>query len=104
MRNSAPVFAALGDETRLRIVARLAAGGALSTAKLTEGADITRQAITKHLEVLAEAGLVVGVRSGRERRWQLEPAPLVSARQVLERVSHRWDQAIARLHALVEDE
>jgi DNA-binding transcriptional ArsR family regulator len=101
-RAGAPVFAALGDETRLRLVARLAAGGPLSIARLTEGEDITRQAITKHLAVLSEAGLVVDVRRGRERLWQLELSPLADARRYLERVSERWDGALARLATLVE--
>jgi len=103
-RAGAPIFAALGDETRLRIVARLSAGGPLSIARLTEGEDMTRQAVTKHLAVLAEAGLVVDIRSGRERLWQLEPKPLDVARRYLDRVSERWDAALARLATLVETE
>ncbi|HET9620722.1 MAG TPA: metalloregulator ArsR/SmtB family transcription factor [Kofleriaceae bacterium] len=101
-RAGAPIFAALGDETRLRIVAKLSGAGALSIARLTDGEDITRQAITKHLAVLADAGLVRDVWHGRERRWQLELAPLATARTYLDLVSERWDGALARLAALVE--
>jgi DNA-binding transcriptional ArsR family regulator len=64
LRDFAPIFAALGDETRLRIVAVLCAGGALSIAQLTSGTAITRQAVTKHLHVLADAGLVRGKSDG----------------------------------------
>ena len=101
-RAGAPIFAALGDETRLRIVGKLSGGGPLSIARLTEGEDITRQAITKHLSVLADAGLVRDVKHGRERRWALAPAPLDTARRYLDLVSQRWDGALARLAALVE--
>jgi DNA-binding transcriptional ArsR family regulator len=101
-RSGAPIFAALGDATRLRIVAKLSATGPLSIVRLTEGEDITRQGITKHLSVLAEAGLVRDVRRGRERLWALEPAPLELARRYLDLVSQRWDDALARLAHLVE--
>jgi DNA-binding transcriptional ArsR family regulator len=101
-RSGAPIFAALGDETRLRIVAKLSATGPLSIARLTEGEAMTRQAITKHLSVLAEAGLVRDVRHGRERRWALELTPLETARRYLDLVSERWDTALARLAELVE--
>jgi len=101
-RSGAPIFAALGDETRLRLVARLCEGGPLSIARLTEGEDMTRQAITKHLAVLSEAGLVVDVWRGRERLWQLEPTPLAAARGFLDLVSERWDASLARLKHLVE--
>src|SRR5690348_891261 len=98
----APVFAALGDPTRLRLVAALCAGGALSIAQLTTGTAITRQAVTKHLEVLAEAGLVRDVRQGRERLWELEPSRIGEARRALDFISEQWDQALQRLKALVE--
>ena len=98
----APVFAALGDPTRLRLVAALCAGGALSIAQLTTGTAITRQAVTKHLEVLADAGLVRDVRQGRERLWELEPSRIDEARHALDAISEQWDQALQRLKALVE--
>src|SRR5882724_2025579 len=102
VRTGAPIFAALGDETRLRIVAKLSATGPLSITRLTEGEAMTRQAITKHLSVLAEAGLVHDVRHGRERRWALELSPLDAARRYLDVMSQRWDSALARLAAMVE--
>src|SRR3981081_4907020 len=83
LRNSSPVFAALGDETRLRLIAVLCAGGAMSIAQLTSGTQITRQAVTKHLQVLADAGLVRDLKVGRERRWQFEAARLGEARRAL---------------------
>jgi DNA-binding transcriptional ArsR family regulator len=101
-RTGAPIFAALGDETRLRLVTKLASGEPWSIARLTEGEAMSRQAITKHLSVLADAGLVRGMRRGRERLWALEPSPLEAARRYLELVSERWDGALARLAALVE--
>jgi DNA-binding transcriptional ArsR family regulator len=101
-RDGAPIFAALGDATRLRLVAKLSATGPLSITRLTEGEAMTRQAITKHLSVLAEAGLVRDVRHGRERRWALELSPLDTARRYLDLVSQRWDGALARLAAMVE--
>ncbi|WIG55471.1 MAG: Transcriptional regulator, ArsR family [Rhodanobacteraceae bacterium] len=102
LHKSAPVFAALGDPTRLRLVAALCAGGALSIAQLTAGTAITRQAVTKHLEVLADAGLVRDVRQGRERLWELEPARIGEARRALDAIAAQWDQALQRLKALVE--
>jgi DNA-binding transcriptional ArsR family regulator len=98
----APLFAALGDETRLRLIAVLCAGGALSIAQLTSGTDITRQAVTKHLHVLAEAGLVRDVKVGRERLWEFEPTQLDEARRSLEMIAQQWDQALAKLKLAVE--
>lgn len=103
LRKSARVFGALGDETRLRLVVALCAGGALSIAQLTAGTQISRQAVTKHLQVLAEAGLVRDLKSGRERLWEFEPAQLDQARQSLDRIARHWDQALLRLQAFVED-
>jgi DNA-binding transcriptional ArsR family regulator len=103
MRKSASIFAALGDETRMRIIAVLCAGGALSITQLTDGTDITRQAVTKHLQVLADAGLVHDVKIGRERRWEFEPTELETARQALDQIAQQWDHALARLKALVEE-
>ena len=101
-RRSAPIFAALGDKTRLDLVARLCSGGPLSIARLTVGADITRQAITKHLTILADAGLVRDIRVGRERLWEVETRQLEEARSCLERISNQWDDALARLKLTVE--
>jgi DNA-binding transcriptional ArsR family regulator len=101
--DAAPVFAALGDETRLAIVARLCTAGPQSIVELTEGASVTRQAITKHLHALAEAGLVKSKRDGRERIWEMQTRRLADARRYLDQISTQWDEAIDRLRALVED-
>src|SRR5580692_479161 len=90
-RHSASVFAALGDETRLRLIVVLCAGGALSIAQLTSGTEITRQAVTKHLEVLADAGLVRSVKAGRERLWEFEATRLEEARRSLDAIAQQWD-------------
>ena len=103
LHESAPVFAALGDETRLQIVARLCAEGPLSITRLSEGAGVTRQAITKHLNALSAAGLARNVKTGREQIWELEVRRLEMARRCLDRISDQWDIAITRLKALVED-
>jgi DNA-binding transcriptional ArsR family regulator len=100
--NHAPAFAALGDETRLSLVARLANGQPHSIAQLTEGTRLTRQAVTKHLRVLEGAGLVHGVRSGRESLFQLDPKPVRELRGYLDHVSLQWDEALARLKSFVE--
>jgi DNA-binding transcriptional ArsR family regulator len=102
LRRSAAVFAALGDETRLRLVAALCAGSAMSIAQLTAGTDITRQSVTQHLQVLAQAGLVHDVKVGRERLWAFQPTHLDAARHALEAISRQWDQALLRLKAMVE--
>ena len=102
LRRSAPVFAALGDGTRLRLVAMLCAGGAFSIAQLTAGTDISRQAVTKHLRILADAGLVRDARLGRERLWAFEPARMEEARRSLDEIARQWDQALGKLKAVVE--
>ncbi|NPT41638.1 metalloregulator ArsR/SmtB family transcription factor [Paraburkholderia sp. 1N] len=102
LRSSAQIFAALGDETRLRLIAVLCAGSAMSIAQLTAGTEITRQSVTQHLQVLANAGLVRDVKVGRERLWAFEPAHLDEARRALEAISQQWDQALLRLKAAVE--
>jgi len=97
-----PVFAALGDETRLRLVGRLCGGDRLSISELSEGSRLTRQAITKHLRVLEDASLVQGVRAGREMRFEFAPGPFNEARRYLELVSGQWERALGRLKAFVE--
>jgi DNA-binding transcriptional ArsR family regulator len=99
---TAPVFAALGDATRLRLVTRLCGGGPLSIARLSDGSGVTRQAITKHLHALAAAGLVRDTRSGRERIWELEPRRLEMARRCLDQIADQWDAALGRLKEFVE--
>lgn len=100
--DAAPVFAALGDATRLRLVSRLCAGGPLSIARLTRGARVSRQAVTKHLLALEAAGLVRSGRAGRERIWELKTARLARARHFLDEISNQWDTALERLRLLVE--
>ena len=99
----APIFAALGDETRLLLVARLSQGKAISISQLTEGSRLTRQAITKHLRVLQDAGIVRGYRTGRERLFKFDPQPLQQIKDHLDLVSRQWDQALSRLKSLVEE-
>jgi DNA-binding transcriptional ArsR family regulator len=99
---AAPIFAALGDQRRLHLLARLGGEGPLSIARLSEGAGITRQAVTKHLQVLADAGLASSLRRGREQLWQLEAAPLDEARRSLELISQRWDEALERMKRALE--
>jgi DNA-binding transcriptional ArsR family regulator len=101
-KKPALVFAALGDETRLHIVMRLGAGEPLSIVSLTTGTGVTRQAVTKHLRILARAGLVRGRRAGRETLYRVEPAQLDAARQALDQISAQWDVGLARLKAFVE--
>ncbi len=102
LRHAVPIFAALGDQTRLRLIAILCAGGAMSIAQLTAGTDMTRQGITKHLQILAGAGLVHDVKVGRERRWQFEPSQIEEARRSLDLIAQQWDQALNRLKMAVE--
>jgi DNA-binding transcriptional ArsR family regulator len=99
----APVFAALGDETRLRLVARLCRDGPQSIARLTEGSRVTRQAIAKHLRVMEHARLVRCTRRGRESVWQLDQQRLADARRYLDQISTQWDDALSRLRAFVEE-
>jgi DNA-binding transcriptional ArsR family regulator len=98
----APIFAALGDPTRLRLVALLSEGGAYSITQLTETTDISRQGVTKHLDVLAGAGVVSDLKAGRERLWQLEPERIDEARLALESIGREWEQALGRLKRFVE--
>lgn len=104
LAEAAPVFAALGDATRLHVLARLCEEGPLSIARLTEGARVSRQAVTKHLHALAAAGLLHGRRVGRERIWELWTERLAAVRRTLDQISDRWDAALGRLEALVESD
>lgn len=98
----APVFAALGDATRLKLVALLCAGGALSITQLTTATDLTRQAVTKHLQVLADAGLLRDERRGRERLWRFEAERLAEAQRALDAIARQWDDALLRLQRHLE--
>jgi DNA-binding transcriptional ArsR family regulator len=93
----------LGDETRLQLILRLCNDGPMSITRLTEGTDVTRQAISKHLEVMQRIGLVRNTRRGRERIWQLEQRRLREARHCLELISKQWDEALGRLKKFVEE-
>lgn len=101
-RRFAPLFAALGDATRLGLLNKLSGAADLSIAQLSAGSPLTRQAITKHLRVLQSAGLVRSVRHGRESRFELEPRRLDEARRALNVISRQWDDALARLKKFVE--
>jgi len=98
----AAIFAALGDETRLALVGKLAAGQRQSISQLAGGSSLTRQAITKHLRVLEGAGVVQSARVGRESLFEFRPEPLRDIKAYLDRVSGQWDQALARLKSFVE--
>ncbi|HQR98288.1 MULTISPECIES: metalloregulator ArsR/SmtB family transcription factor [unclassified Polaromonas] len=98
----APVFFALGDKTRLQLIAALCVGGVFSIAQLTANTALTRQAVTKHLQVLADAGLVKDLKIGRERLWQFEPQQLDEARRTLELIARQWDQALGRFKLAME--
>ena len=103
LKDSALVFAALGDKTRLRLVSRLCDGGPMSITSLTAGSKVTRQAITKHLRVMEGAGVVRSRRHGRESIWQLNQRRLEDARRYLDLIAKQWDAALGRLRELVED-
>jgi len=98
----APLFAALGDPTRLALLAHLSGGEPCSIARLTDTTKLTRQAVTKHLKVLLEARLVHAARAGRESRYALNPQPIEDAKDYLDLVSREWDAALGRLRAFVE--
>jgi DNA-binding transcriptional ArsR family regulator len=98
----APVFAALGDETRLSLVAKLCGGQLRSIAQLSEGSKLTRQAITKHLRVLERVEIVRSVRTGRESLFEFDPKPIEEIQKYLELISEQWDQALSRLKSFVE--
>ena len=101
---AAPMFAALGDPTRLGLVRRLSTDGPLSITRLSEGTGMTRQAITRHLHALEKVGLVRDTREGREHVFSLDLKRLEIARQYLDHVSAQWDRAAARLKAFVEED
>lgn len=100
--SAAPLFAALGDENRLRLVSRLCVSGPLSIARLASGSNVTRQGVTKHLHVMEKVGLVSSRRHGRERLWQVDQHRVQEAQRYLEQISLQWDRALERLRAFVE--
>jgi DNA-binding transcriptional ArsR family regulator len=102
LKTRATVFAALGDETRLAVLAKLCNGVPQSISRLAAGTELSRQAVTKHLRVLANAGVVRNTRVGRESLFELEPQPIEEVRDYLDHVSKQWDDALARLKSHVE--
>jgi DNA-binding transcriptional ArsR family regulator len=100
----APVFDALGDPNRLRIITRLCDSGPCSTTDVAQVVPVSRQAATKHLLLLEAVGLVSSRRQGRERIWRVQPESLTDASEYLTALSQRWDRAIDRLRAYVEEE
>jgi DNA-binding transcriptional ArsR family regulator len=104
LKRQAEVFAALGDRIRLTLVAKLGDGEPRSIAKLTEGSDLTRQAITKHLHVLEDVGLVRQTKSGRESLFTLNPEPLDEAQEALQSMARQWDETLGRLKSFLEDD
>jgi DNA-binding transcriptional ArsR family regulator len=100
----ASAFAALGDPIRLAIFARLCGDGPLPTVKLNQDTTLSRQGLTKHLWILADAGLVRSDRMGRDRSWRIETEQLAKARAYLDQISAQWDVRLERLRTLVEDE
>ena len=103
VRDAAPLFAALGDETRLRLIVRLSSGGPGSITQLSAKSAVSRQAITKHLRVLSDAGLVRSTKRGREQVWDLEPKRLNDAHEYLDGISKQWDESLERLRKFVEE-
>jgi DNA-binding transcriptional ArsR family regulator len=99
---AALLFAALGDPTRLALLQRLSDEGPASISVLAESIAMTRQGVTKHLQVLAAAGIIEGSRLGREHVWTLNPTRLAEGRQSLERIARGWDDALSRLKSHVE--
>jgi DNA-binding transcriptional ArsR family regulator len=99
----AGLFDALGDPNRLRLIVALCDLGPSSTSQVTGVIPVTRQAASKHLQLLAAAGLVTSARRGRERVWTVQTEPLARASDYLTGLSHRWDAAVDRLRAYLED-
>jgi len=102
LKTRATVFAALGDETRLTVLSKLLGGEPQSISRLTDGTQLTRQAVSKHLRVLEDAGVVRSARAGRETLFELEAKSIDDARAYLDRIARQWDDALGRLKAFVE--
>ncbi|MBC7713959.1 MAG: helix-turn-helix transcriptional regulator [Rhizobacter sp.] len=100
----AAVFAALGDPTRLRLVTKLCEDSPQSISQLSQGSDLTRQGITRHLDALENAGLVINIRRGRESLYSLESAPIEDIQKYLENMSKQWDNILSRFKKFVEEE
>jgi DNA-binding transcriptional ArsR family regulator len=103
LASAALLFAALGDPTRLTLLRQLSDGGPASISLLAEEFSMTRQGVTKHLQVLAAAGIIDGSRQGREQVWTLNPRRLADGRRHLETIAAGWDDALARFKLLAEE-
>ncbi|WP_411823873.1 ArsR/SmtB family transcription factor [Leptospira sp. 'Mane'] len=103
-KNQAPIFAALGDETRLSLIAKLCGGKPYSISQLTKGTELSRQAITKHLSVLEKVGIVRSLRIGRESLFEFDSEPIEEIKEYLNQISKQWDQTLLRLKSFVENE
>jgi len=99
----APIFAALGDETRLSLIARLSRASGQSISQLAKGTKLTRQAVTKHLQILERVGLVRSVRKGRETLFEFDAAPIETMTQYLDLVSSQWDKKLTDLQTFLEE-
>jgi len=99
----APLFAALGDETRLSLIARLCQASGQSITQLAEGSKLTRQAVTKHLQVLERVGLVRSVRKGRETLFEFDATPIETMSQYLDMVSTQWDKKLTDLQSFLDE-
>jgi DNA-binding transcriptional ArsR family regulator len=100
----AHTFAALGDPTRLSLIARLCRVAWQSISQLAEGTTLTRQAITKHLQVLEKVGLVRSVRKGRETLFEFDATPIETIEQYLSLVSGQWERKLSDLQTFLENE
>ena len=99
-----PIFSALADANRRHVVEVLAERGTATATELAGELPVTRQAVSKHLAALDDAGLVEGTRAGREVRYRLTPGPLADAVSWLERVGEEWDDRLAALRRHVSQE
>lgn len=102
LASAALLFAALGDSTRLALLQRLSDEGPASISALAERFAMTRQGVTKHLQVLADARIIEGTREGREHVWTLNPARFADARRTLDSIARGWDDALSRLKSHIE--
>lgn len=102
LRTRAAVFAALGDETRLSMLTKIGSGPPQSISRLTTGTRMSRQAVTKHLRVLEDVGVVRSIRAGRESLFEIVPKPIDELQAFLKEMSSQWDAALASLKSFVE--
>ena len=99
----AHTFAALGDETRLSLIARLCRVTQQSISQLAAGTNLTRQAVTKHLQILERVGLVRSVRKGRETLFEFDATPIETMTQYLDLVSGQWERKLTDLQTFLDE-